>query len=276
MSQAAQALAAHARQSLAEVRRRGGERLVMGLCGAQGSGKSTTTRLAAGELAGQGLKVAILSLDDLYLGPQARARLAKTVHPLLATRGPPGTHDVGLGIAVLDDLAKGVSRRLPRFDKASDAPAPASQWPLAEPANDVIVFEGWCVGALPEAPEALARPINALEAQEDPDGVWRRYVNDALAGPYQQLFARIDTLVLLAAPSFDCVFDWRRQQEAELRASRAQAGLGPGRTMSDEEIARFIQHYERVTRHVLAEMPSRAQLVINLDAQREVTRVTRR
>lgn len=276
MSGAAQVIAAHARDAQAQLRRRGGERLVVGICGAQGSGKSTAVRLASAELEAAGLRVAVLSLDDLYLGPEERRRLAETVHPLLATRGPPGTHDVGLGLAVLDDLTRGVPRPLPRFDKAADAPAPLADWPIAQAANDVIFFEGWCVGAVPEAPDALARPVNTLEAECDPDGRWRRYVNAALAGPYQDLFAKIDTLVLLAAPSFDCVLEWRLQQEHELRARLAQEGPDLGRTMSDEEVARFIQHYERLTRHVLAEAPSRAQCVIALDEQRNVANIQRR
>jgi D-glycerate 3-kinase len=275
MTDAADVLAAHVREALQAHRRRGGERLVAGLCGAQGSGKSTAARVAAAELEAEGLKIAILSLDDLYLGPDARGRLAKTIHPLLATRGPPGTHDVDLGIAVLDDLRAGRSRPLPRFDKVIDAPAPEAEWPLLDEAMDVILFEGWCVGAVPEAPEALARPINPLEVKCDADGRWRRYVNDILGDPYQDLFARIDTLVLLAAPSFDCVLEWRLQQERELRTSLVRKGRDLGRTMTDEEVARFIQYYERLTRHALAEMPSRAELVVHLDANRKATKLTR-
>ena len=82
----------------------GGHPLVLGICGAQGSGKSTLAEALAERLERDGLACAVLSLDDLYLTRAERERLARGVHPLLATRGPPGTHDTSLGIAVLDAL----------------------------------------------------------------------------------------------------------------------------------------------------------------------------
>ncbi|MBW8754513.1 MAG: kinase, partial [Sphingomonadales bacterium] len=142
---------------------------------------------------------------------------------------------------------------------------PPAQWERAPAATELLILEGWCVGARPQAPDALRAPVNALEAQEDVDGTWRRYANDALAGRYQALFARIDVLVLLAAPNFEIVFDWRLQQEAELRA---RAGPDAPGLMDAAGVARFIQHYERLTRHILAEMPARADVVVRLAADR--------
>ncbi len=127
------------------------------------------------------------------------------------------------------------------------------------------------MGARAQAAGELDAPVNALERDEDGDGRWRRFVNAALAGDYQTLFGRIDALALLAAPGFDVVQGWRTQQEAELRA----AGGGSA-VMNDAEIARFIQHYERLTRHILDEMPARADLVVALDAERGVTAVRSR
>jgi D-glycerate 3-kinase len=212
-------------------------------------------------LAADGLSCAILSLDDLYLPGAARRRLAAEVHPLLATRGPPGTHDVALGVATLDALAQAGSAALPRFDKAADEPHPRVAWPVVAAPADVVIFEGWCVGARPQGPEALAAPVNALERDEDPDGHWRTFVDTALAGAYPPLFERLDRLVLLAAPAFEVVAGWRAEQEAKLRA-RTGRGLGPA------EIARFVAHYERLTRWILEEMPGRADLVIPLGADR--------
>ncbi|MFZ0267475.1 kinase [Caulobacter sp.] len=245
-----------------------GPAFVVGICGPQGSGKTTTVRVLAALLEAQGLKVATLSLDDLYLPLADREALARDVHPLLRTRGVPGTHDVALGLAVLDDLAGQGGARLPCFDKASDDRAPVDAWPKVAGPIDVVLFEGWCVGARPEPVEALARPLNALERERDPDGVWRAYVNAALAGPYRALFARLDLLVLFTAPDFDMVRAWRGEQEAKLRRRLAEKGQGAGRAMSDDEVAVFIQHYERLTRHIAREMPARADLVIALDADR--------
>nr|WP_157602713.1 kinase [Sphingomonas sp. PR090111-T3T-6A] len=237
--------------------------LVLGLCGAQGSGKST---LAAG-LAERFERTAILSLDDLYRTKAERAALARTVHPLFATRGVPGTHDVPLGLATFAALDRGEAAALPRFDKACDDRAPADQWGHAPAGTRLLIFEGWCVGARPEAEEALAAPINALEREEDADGIWRRAVNAALAGDYQRLFARIDRLMLLAAPGFEVVQGWRIEQERALRGRTAPDAPG---LMSDAKVARFIQHYERLTRHILTEMPGRADRVARLAADRSL------
>jgi D-glycerate 3-kinase len=236
---------------------------LLGLCGAQGSGKSTLARGLVEHLNQAGIGCATLSLDDLYKTHAARQRMAEEIHPLFATRGVPGTHDVDLAFALIDALEDGHDGRVPRFDKGRDDRLPEQQWETA-PANiQVLILEGWFVGARPERDAALDMPVNSLERCEDPRGDWRRYANRALGGDYQRLFARIDILVLLAAPGFDVVCGWRTQQEQELRA------LGRG-GMDDAQIARFIQHYERLTRHILAEMPDRADLVIELDTDRLV------
>ncbi len=247
--------------------------LVVGLCGAQGSGKSTLTATLALRLAEDGVRTAVLSLDDLYRTRVERQTLAATVHPLFATRGVPGTHDVALGLATLDALARGEATPLPRFAKATDDRAPASSWPRAPQRCQVLLLEGWCLGARPQDDAALVAPLNALEAIDDPHGDWRRHANAALAGEYQRLFARVDRLILLAAPGWEMVARWREQQEAELRAAaRADA---PG-VMNEAQVARFIQHYERLTRHVLAEMPPRADVVVRLGDDRRVLGVNLR
>ena len=245
----------------------GRQPLVVGVCGSQGSGKSTVCKTLTTRLTRSGLKVANLSLDDLYLPLAERETLAKHVHPLLRTRGVPGTHDTKLGVHTLHALAHGGQVSLPRFDKSIDDRRPKADWDVLEGPAQLVLFEGWCVGARPQTLEALDQPVNALEANEDVDGRWRRYVNDALGGEYQRLFAQIDVLVLLAAPSFDVVLKWRTQQEHELRAQTTGDSSG---VMSDAELVRFIQHYERLTRHILIEMPGRADLVIRLATDRSV------
>nr|WP_293857989.1 hypothetical protein [Steroidobacter sp.] len=241
--------------------------LVVGVCGSQGSGKSTVCKTLAERFTQAGCKVANLSIDDLYLPLADREKLAKHVHPLLGTRGVPGTHDTKLGVHTLHALAHGGPVPLPRFDKARDDRRPKEEWDVVEGPVDLVLLEGWCVGTRPQTLGALDQPVNQLEANEDVGGRWRRYVNDALASEYQSLFAKFDVLVLLAAPSFDVVLKWRTQQEHELRAKSAGRG---SKVMSDAEIARFIQHYERLTRHTLIEMPGRADLVIRLSPERTV------
>ncbi len=265
------ALLALVRQRAGVQQRAGVGLTVIGLCGAQGAGKSTLVAALAGALEDGGLPTAVLSLDDLYLTRSERRGLAAQVHPLLATRGVPGTHDIALGLAVVAALEQGKAAALPRFDKAADDRADARDWPVAAADTRVLLLEGWCVGARPQAAAALADPVNALEAREDPDGIWRGHVNAALAGEYQRLFARLDALVLLAAPGWDVVARWREQQEAELRARSGPAAAG---VMTPDQVTRFIAHYERLTRHILAEMPPRADLLVRLGAAREVLALT--
>jgi D-glycerate 3-kinase len=250
-----------------------GPPLVLGLAGAQGAGKSTVAAALVRRLAGAGRRAVVLSLDDLYLGRAARRALAAEVHPLLATRGVPGTHDVALGTRVLAALAAGAPVAVPRFDKAADEPRPPAAWDRVVGPVDVVVFEGWCVGARAQGAgvdggRALARPVNALEAAEDPGGVWRRYVDAQLAGPYQALFRPVRFLAFLRAPAFDVVAGWRLEQERALAA--AGRGAGPG-VLDADGVARFVQHFERLTRHMLATVPARADLVLSLDGARRVT-----
>lgn len=239
--------------------------LTLGICGAQGSGKSTLAAELAARLGSEGLTVAVLSLDDLYLARAERQRLARRLHPLFATRGVPGTHDPALGLRTIDALAAGDAVDLPRFDKARDDPSP--DWPISSDDCEILLFEGWCVGAVPQPAGDLAAPINALEQREDPQAVWRGEVNRMLAGPYRHLFARIDRLILLDAPGWEVVAQWREQQEAQLRAATKGAAA---RVMTPAQIARFVQHYERLTRWILAEMPHRADAIAKLGAEREL------
>lgn len=236
----------------------------IGICGSQGSGKTTLVAALAEQLALRGVTVATLSLDDIYLSREERQDRAAKVHPLFATRGVPGTHDVALGLSTIDALKRGEAAPLPRFDKGSDDPLPQLEWPLALPGTQVLLFEGWCLGAVPQDDHALAVPVNDLEQDEDPDGVWRHAVNAYLAAEYQTLFHRVNRLVFLAAPSWDVVATWREQQEAELRQRGGSAVMTP------LQVSRFIQHYERLTRHILDTMPAYADLTVRLDENRAV------
>ena len=248
---------------------RSGRTFVVGLCGAQGSGKSTAAAVLKVLLEAHGISTAVLSLDDLYLTRAERLELAARVHPLLATRGVPGTHDIELGLTILDALSSSGHVALPRFDKAADDRSEASTWLTVQAPVRVVIFEGWCVGAKAPSESALVHPINSLEKELDVDGTWRRYVNAELAGVYQTLFKRIDYLVLLAAPNFEIVYAWRLEQERKLR-ERLAAEANPSRVMNEEQIACFVQHYERLTRHIIEEMRSRADVVLSLDTERRV------
>ncbi len=239
---------------------------VIGVNGAQGAGKTTFGQLLKVVLEqAYGLKVVSLSIDDIYLSRADRQRLADEVHPLLVTRGVPGTHDVKLGEDTLDSLCNAGPKDvtlIPRFNKALDDPFPRSSWEQFTGRPDVILFDGWFMGAIEQKETELLTPINDLERNEDPYCVWRRFVNNQLKENYKSLFNRLDLLVMLKVPSFDKVYEWRALQEEKLRIkTQGQKNL---RVMSDEELSRFISHYERLTRHVLNEMPSRADVLFNV------------
>ena len=245
----------------------GDKTYVLGLNGAQGTGKSTLAQLISDYLADKYARnVVVLSIDDLYLTRQERQSLADQVHPLLSTRGVPGTHDVGLGISVIEELKSlqpGATLEVPRFDKSRDDRCPQSGWSTVTGPVDLLIFEGWCVASTSVTDTELEGPLNALEAVEDGDGRWRRYVNDRLRSDYAELFALLDGLLFLKAPDFDAVLRWRLEQEHKLRQS---AGDNANAIMSDEQVATFIQHYERITRNNLAVLPTLADAVIELDA----------
>lgn len=246
----------------------GPEPLMVGVNGAQGTGKSTAAQLLKALLEeGFGLGVCELSIDDLYLSLAQRQTLAREVHPLLATRGVPGTHNLPLGLEVMQALKTAGADSLtpiPRFNKAIDDRVPAAEWKSVKGRPRVIILEGWCVGARAQRAEDLIQPCNDLEKDEDPQGIWRQYVNRQL-GAYQPLFASLELLIMLRAPSFTQVYEWRLLQEEKLRESLSAEQLARGRVMNAPEVARFIAHYERLTRWMLTEMPGRADIVFDLD-----------
>lgn len=244
---------------------------LLGICGAQGSGKSTLSDALADRMRAAGVQTAVLSIDDLYRTKVEREAMARDIHPLFAVRGVPGTHDIMLGLDVITALDEGRAAALPRFDKARDDRAPQSAWGEAPADTGLLILEGWCVGAQPQPDAALVEPINDLERDEDTEGHWRHAANTALGGAYQTLFARLDMLVLLAAPGFEAVRDWRIEQEHDLARITAIDATG---VMSDAEVERFVRFYERLTRHILTEMPDRADLVIHLARDRTPLSIT--
>lgn len=241
---------------------------VYGLSGLQGTGKSTLAAQLVDAAAARGLRAVAVSVDDFYLDRPARQRLAGRVHPLLATRGPPGTHELALACATLDALREGRRVRLPAFDKLGDRRVPRGQWRDVREV-DLVVFEGWFLGTPAEAADALVAPLNALERDEDPDGAWRRWCNDALARDYPALWRRIDRLLFLQPPGFEVVPRWRWQQECSMKAEALQARDPSRPGMTRAQVDRFVQHYERVSRQALRTLPRIADCVIALDAGRK-------
>ena len=259
---------------IASEREKTGKTLIIGINGSQGSGKSTLADyLALFFKEKYRLNTVVLSIDDFYLTLQQRQLLAKEVHPLMLTRGVPGTHDVGLAIDVINRLSEGVApTRIPRFDKSTDDRYPQDRWDIITVPTDLIILEGWCVGADTQSAEALLMPVNNLETEEDTDGRWRNHVNQQLRDVYQDLFNIIDIWIMLKAPSFDCVFLWRLEQEHKLRSSIsiASSDTDSNKVMDDNGVKRFIQYYQRITEHLLDTLPEKADILFELDENRKI------
>lgn len=248
--------------------------LLVGIAGAQGTGKTTAAKALQLTLHyAFGRNCCLLSLDDFYLTRSQRQSLASQVHPLFATRGVPGTHDIDLIHQTLDKLkqAQAVSETpLPLFDKSTDDRRPRDHWALYRGRPDIILFEGWCVGARPAGNgETLDRPINSVESSSDSGGTWRHYVDRMLAGPYAALFAQLDRLVFFAAPDWERILEWRRLQEQKLH--RATGVASP--LLDEQRLQEFVATYERISRRMLSETPQYADVTVNLAPSHQVSSV---
>jgi D-glycerate 3-kinase len=247
----------------------------VGLNGCQGSGKSTLAEFLAGYLTDKfNLSVVVLSLDDFYHSKAQRQQLAKQYHPLFKTRGVPGTHDMKLLQSVLTQLKN--SKRtnqticLPQFDKAQDNPLPKKNWLTVKSGVDIVLFEGWCWGVPAEKPDDLILPINALESQYDQQGIWRKQVNHSLLHDYQPLYSFMDTWLMLKAPSFNVVFQWRLEQEQKLAKAHSNNIECANGVMTTTEVNNFVQFFQRLTTHGLKILPEKVDVLLELNLDRKV------
>ena len=240
---------------------------IFAISGSQGTGKSTLAHALQCLMQKKyGAEAVVLSLDDFYLTRDERLRLANEIHPLLQTRGVPGTHDYLGFYQALQSLQAGRSVDLPVFDKACDDRVSRTRYVSS---TDLIICEGWCWGARPEPEVSLRLPINELEKEQDGSGRWRHFVNRHLS-LYQGLFSQ-DFMVYLQAPAMEQVFAWRWQQEKELREATNSSN-----TMNKAQVIEFIQFYERLTRWMFLDMPQHSNLTVKLDELHRVSQLNTR
>lgn len=246
----------------------------VGINGCQGSGKSTFTDYIAEYLTKTyQLNVIVMSLDDFYLTSKKRQQLAQDVHPLLATRGVPGTHDITALNRVITELAEqktGFS--IPRFNKATDEPFPEKEWYNVEKPVDIILLEGWCWGVKSQSDEQLKSPINELELQHDTEGKWRNYVNQQLKSAYEPLYEKMNYWLSLQAPSFDCVYKWRLEQEEKLKARNEN--LTNSKIMSPEEVLNFTQYFQRLSVQACNTISKSADAIFYLENNRHIRQLS--
>ena len=236
---------------------------IIGLTGGQGSGKSTISQILKIILKeGFNLNTVIFSIDDFYKTLQERKIMSKKINPLFLTRGVPGTHCTSLLLKCLKNLKNRNFKKflIPKFDKSIDDRLSKRFWQNIKTKPDVVIFEGWCVGAFPQTNKDLLKPINILEKEKDKDRTWRNFVNNELKTRYKKIFKLIDLMIFLKIPSFEYVYKWRLLQEKKLKFTSKGK-----KTMSNKQVKNFIMFYERVTKHMLKKFSKKAKFVINID-----------
>tara|TARA_B100000029_G_scaffold500132_1_gene571405 strand:- start:3103 stop:4056 length:954 start_codon:yes stop_codon:yes gene_type:complete len=244
---------------------------IFAISGAQGTGKTTLAKFLKLALRKKyDWSVARLSLDDFYFTRSERKNLGKNIHPLLSTRGAPGTHDLNFCIQTLTKLRKlkkNETLKLPRFDKSIDDRLSSNNWPTVSGPIDAVIFEGWCLGSEAQADTLLSNPINELEEKKDVDATWRTYVNNQLRNNYPDLFQLFDKLIFLQAPNISAVHHWRQEQETKLaqKSHSSKSGI-----MDTQQINKFIQHYERITRSNIDRLPKIADVTMVLGTNHQI------
>ncbi|MBD1137553.1 uridine kinase [Pelagibacterales bacterium SAG-MED43] len=243
----------------------------VGLAGGQGTGKTTSSSLIKIILSNYfKLKVFRISIDDFYKTRKERIRLSKRVHPMLLTRGVPGTHDTKM---MLDFFKKVKSKKfkrlkLPKFNKAVDDRSNKKYWYNLKNRPDVIIFEGWCVGAKPEKNNTLNKTINLMEKNKDKKKIWRKYVNQQLKSKYKNLYSQLSCLIYLKAKNFNLLQKWRLKQERKLLLnSKKNSKL---KIMNKEDVLSFMQTYQRITQNMFKNMPQYASIIINLNSNHQI------
>ena len=245
--------------------------IIVGLSGGQGSGKSTIAEILKIILKTKyNLNTVNFSIDDFYKTLVERKKLSKNSHRLFATRGVPGTHDTRLLLSTIKKLLKKNFKEtsIPKFDKSTDDRTPKNKWKRIKLKPDIVIFEGWCVGAQSQSKKLLKKPINYLEKEYDSKSTWRLKVNNQLKKAYSQIFKKIDYLIFLKVPNFQCVYKWRLLQERKLQLTSKSK-----KTMSSSQIKKFIMFYERITKQMIKDLSKKAKGVLYLDKRHRFKKI---
>jgi len=249
-----------------------GETLILGFSGGQGSGKTTVSGILKIILKKFfKRRIHVSSIDDFYKTLNDRDKMSHKIHPLFKIRGVPGTHDINLVKKFFNIIKKNKFEKikLPRFEKAKDNRAKKKYWFNIKQKPDIVILEGWCVGARPQSNSLIKKPVNILEKYEDENLIWRKHVNEKLKREYKKLFAMIDYYIFMKIPNFNMVFKWRLLQEKKLRKKlRFKKKI-----MSYNEIKRFIMFYQRITLQMIKDLSKSASIVMLLSKNHEIKKV---
>ncbi len=249
-----------------------GKTLFLGFSGGQGSGKTTAVGILKIILKiFFKRKIHVSSIDDFYKTLKDRDKMSYTIHPLLKTRGVPGTHDVNLIKNFFNYIRKKNFQkfRLPKFDKATDDRLEKKYWSNIKKKPEIVILEGWCVGAKPQSKSLIKEPVNILEKHEDEDLIWRKHVNEKLKKDYRKIFSMIDHFIFMKVPDFNVVFKWRLLQETKLK----KRSHTKKKIMSYNEIKRFIMFYQRITLQMVKDLSKSASIVMRMKKNHEIKKV---
>ena len=248
--------------------------LMIGLAGGQGSGKTTISSILTLILQKYfKLKVFKVSIDDFYKTRKDRKLLSKNKHPLLMTRGVPGTHDIDLMLKFFKKIKLKNYKNLvvPKFDKAIDDRCKKSLWYKLKSKPDVVIFEGWCVGAKAQTNKQLKKPINSLEKVYDQGIKWRFHVNNQLKKKYNTLFKQLDGLLYLKAKNFSLLRSWRLKQERKLWIqTKNKKNL---KIMSVGDVINFMQTYQRITQQMFKDAIKTSSIIMNLNKNHQIQNI---
>lgn len=255
-----------------------GRPLIQGILGGQGTGKTTMGRMLTSILSQLGDRTLSLSIDDLYKTYAERQQL-REVDPRLIWRGPPGTHDVDLGLQVLDRLRKQWSQpgeettqfiEVPRFDKSAWQGAGDRTTPELVEAADIVLFEGWFVGVRPVEEDIWDNAPAPILTEGD--RAFARDNNQRLQ-EYLPLWDRLDSLIVLYPVDYRLSLAWRKQAEHEMIAS-GKSG------MSDAQIEKFVRYFWQALHpqlfiDPLLKNPAWVDLVIEINRDRTLGKIYR-
>ena len=248
--------------------------LIIGLAGGQGSGKTTISSILSLILKKYfELKVFRVSIDDFYKTRKDREILSKKKHPLLMTRGVPGTHDIDLILNFFKKVKEKNFKEfmVPKFNKAIDDRCSKDLWYKLKSRPDVVIFEGWCVGAKSQKNAQLKKPINLLERVHDQNTKWRSYVNNQLKKKYKTLFKQLDGLLYLKTKNINLLRAWRLKQERKLRLqTKNKRNL---KIMSSDDVINFMQTYQRITQQMFKDMPKYSSIIMSLNSSHQIKNI---
>jgi len=249
-----------------------GKTLFLGLSGGQGSGKTTIAGILKIILRKFfKRKVYTISIDDFYKTLNERNKMSQKIHPLFKTRGVPGTHDINLIRKFFTFIKRRKFKKFktPKFDKSIDDRIKKEYWTSIKKRPEIIILEGWCVGAKPQSNSLIKNSINILEKNEDKNLAWRNYVNKKLKNEYKKIFSMIDHLIFIKVPNFNMVLKWRLLQERKLK----KKSYLNKKIMSHTQIKRFVMFYERITLQMIKDLNKYASLVILLKKNHEIKKI---